>query len=333
MDIQPLVGSTLRAALKWQCDATGAGYAIFWTQSGTGQLVVTGDYTTDQRRQALRSQGMESSFAIDSEGFMINSQSDDPVAMCFKTKSHVFLNKASQAEMLRADLAKKYMIAQIAFVPFEGGVMEYGTSEGAETASWPNNFAKIPKAPTLPKAEMRYAYDSLGASYTMFWGLDDSRKSYTIVAEHVTTARRAALKLVRGDGKTFCSESRAFAIDAASDDPIATAARTGEPVEIDDVTTMKRAALAQEFQINKVSAQWALFPSLPFPSRPLPPGPMRSDPLECPRVLPRVSFPACPSPRVLPCSSGSCPWRAACSSTACRARSRSTPASWMRPSS
>ena len=25
----PVTGSTLRAALKWQCDATGAGYAIY----------------------------------------------------------------------------------------------------------------------------------------------------------------------------------------------------------------------------------------------------------------------------------------------------------------
>ena len=68
----------------------------------------------------------------------------------------------------------------------------------------------------------------------------------------MTDARKAALQLVRGDNKTFCSESRAFAIPASGSGPIATAARTGETVRVDDVSTMRRAALAEEFQISKV---------------------------------------------------------------------------------
>jgi len=248
--VVPLTGSTLRAALKWQCDATGAGYAVFWSRLGD-QLVVAGDYTTDQRKAALRARSMEGSFAVQSENFAIALDTDDPVAECYQQKEGILLRDASKAEMSRADMAKKYRIAQIAFVPFEDGVMEFGTSDSSETTTWPNDFTKIPKAPVFPKDEVRNAYELIGASYTMFWSLSASRKEYTIKANHVTTARRAALKQVRGDDKTFCSESTAFKIPAEGQGPIATAARTGETVVVDDVSTMKRAALAQEFQINK----------------------------------------------------------------------------------
>ena len=155
--------------------------------------------------------------------------------------------------MSRSDLAEKYQIGQIALVPFQDGVLEFGTSLGSETATWPGSFEQIPTAPTLPTDEMRRAYELYGASYTMFWRLAADKKEYIVVAEHVTDARKAALKQVRGDGKTFCSESRAFQIPASGPGPIATAARTGETVAVDDVSTMKRSALAEEFQINKVA--------------------------------------------------------------------------------
>lgn len=119
--------------------------------------------------------------------------------------------------------------------------------------TWANDFKQIPKAPTLPKEEMRYAYEVLGASYTMFWALNGNQREFNVLAEHVTTARRAALKLVRGDDKTFCSESRALRIPSSGSGPIATAAQTREVVVVDDVSTMRRAELAKEFDISKVS--------------------------------------------------------------------------------
>lgn len=155
--------------------------------------------------------------------------------------------------MSRVDIVPKYKIASIAFVPFESGVLEYGTSEGPETATWPNNFERIPKPPPLPKDLMRNAYEGLGASYTMFWALDAGKKQYRVIADYVTESRREALRKVRGDDKTFCSESRSFSLDAAGTGPVATAARTGETQVVDDVTVMKRAALAEEFRVTKIS--------------------------------------------------------------------------------
>ena len=49
----PITGSTLQAALKWQCDVSGSGYAIYWTNVN-GKLAVAGDYTSEKRKAALR---------------------------------------------------------------------------------------------------------------------------------------------------------------------------------------------------------------------------------------------------------------------------------------
>ena len=256
---QPLTGSTLRAALKWRCDMTGAGYAIYWV-AVNGKLVVAGDYTTDGRQADLLKKGIKGSFATQSENFEIEMLSDSSaVAKCFRTQQPVFLNDVASSDISRAALAEEYQISQIACAPFEDGVIEFGTSpQGSGTATWPSSYNLIPKMPALPKDEMRYAYEQLGASYTMLWALSSDKQEYTVRAEHVTTARRAALKQVRGDDKTFCSESRAFKIDAAGSGPIATAARTGEIIVVDDVRTMKRRALAEEFQISKVGHPRAL---------------------------------------------------------------------------
>lgn len=78
----PITGSTLQAALKWQCDVTGSGYAIYWANVN-GKLVVAGDYTSEKRKEALRKQGYDTSFAVESETYAIdesNAYGDDDVA-------------------------------------------------------------------------------------------------------------------------------------------------------------------------------------------------------------------------------------------------------------
>ena len=77
---------------------------------------------------------------------------------CFKTQKNSFLKQVSKTEMARTSLAAEYQIGQIAFVPFEDGVMEFGTSLGTETATWPDSFEQVPKAPKLPADELRQAY-------------------------------------------------------------------------------------------------------------------------------------------------------------------------------
>lgn len=106
-----------------------------------------------------------SSYAQQSETYALPTTGDGPVATVLKTQKPIFIKDVQKSTMLRKDLAKTYGIAQVAFAPFEGGVLEYGTSTGRATADW----RELPECPTMPKATMRKAFENLGASYCLFW--------------------------------------------------------------------------------------------------------------------------------------------------------------------
>jgi len=241
--VVPLTGCTLQAALKMRCDTSGAGYAIYWANEN-GKLVVAGDYITDARRAALSAKGLEKSFAEESETWTLDASADGSVATVYKSKQPLLITDIASSNMKRKDLAAKYGLAQICFIPFEGGVLEYGTSDGPCTATW----EEMPKCPLVPKAALRQAFENFGASYAMFWVKDGN--AFKAVADYVTDARRESLKVSRGDDETFCSKSRGVTIDANGGGPIATAAKTGKEVDIMDTSVMKRAALAKEFGIH-----------------------------------------------------------------------------------
>jgi hypothetical protein len=115
--------------------------------------------------------------------------------------------------MKRKDLAAKYGICQVAFIPFEQGVLEFGTSEGPCTATW----TELPKVPTMPKAAMRRGFENLGASYCMFWSKEGD--TFKVTADYVTESRKRALQAARGDDETFCSKSREIIVEADGDGP------------------------------------------------------------------------------------------------------------------
>ena len=228
-----------------RCDTSGAGYAIYWANVN-GKLVVAGDYVTDARKEKLKTKGFDKSFAEESESFALDVNGAGPVAECFNSGKPVFVKSIADSIMKRKDLAAQYGVEQCAFVPMEGGVMEYGTSDGECTANW----EEMPVCPTMPKDEMRKGFENLGASYCLFWQNQDG--NYKVVAEHTTEARKIALKQVRGDDKTFGSASKAYELPADGNGPVATAFKTGKEVVIDDVSTMKRAAEAKEFGIKRI---------------------------------------------------------------------------------
>merc|ERR1719247_3934229 len=240
-----MTGDTLAASLKMRCDTSGAGYAIYWCNVD-GQLVVASDYVTDARKAMLAEAGFTKSFAEESEPFALPVSGEGPVATCYKTGEPQFVGDVSTSSLKRKDLAMKYGIQQISWVPMEGGVMEFGTSKGPCTADWD----ALPNCPTMPKAEIRKGFENLGASYCLFW--QNKNMQYSVVAKYTTITRKEALKQSRGDDKTFATESKEFKLDAKGDGPVATAARTGEEVIISDVSTMKRSKIAKEFGIAKV---------------------------------------------------------------------------------
>jgi len=240
-NVVPLTGCTLQASLKMRCDTSGATYSIYWANEN-GKLVVAGSYVTEARKAALKSQGLEASFAEESEAYALDASADGPVATVYKSKQPLMIADVASSTMKRKDLAAKYGIGQVCFIPMEAGVMEFGTA----AATW----EKMPECPLIPKAALRQGFENLGASYGMFWAKDGD--SFKVVADYVTDARRESLKVSRGDDETFCSKSRGMTIDANGNGPIATAAKTGEMVKITDTTAMKRAALAKEFGINRI---------------------------------------------------------------------------------
>lgn len=243
--VVPLTGCTLQAALKMRCDTSGAGYSIYWANEN-GKLVVAGCYITEARKAELKAKGIETSFAEESEAYALDASADGPVATVYKSKQPLMIPDVASSNMKRKDLAAKYGIGQICFIPMESGVLEFGTSDGAATATW----EKMPECPLIPKAALRQGFENLGASYAMFWAREGD--SFKVVADYVTDARRQALKVSRGDDETFCSKSRGVSIDANGNGPIATAAKTGEVVKVTDTAVMKRAALAKEFGIKRI---------------------------------------------------------------------------------
>jgi hypothetical protein len=123
----------------------------------------------------------------------------------------------------------------------------------------------------MPKAEIRKGFENLGASYCLFW--KNKNMQYTVIAEYTSESRKNALQQMRGDEKTFASESKAFLLDAKGDGPVATAMRTGKEQIVtmrtgkkeqivtmrtgkeqivNEIKMMKRAKLAKEFGIAKV---------------------------------------------------------------------------------
>mmetsp|Transcript_85119 Transcript_85119/g.214607 ORF Transcript_85119/g.214607 Transcript_85119/m.214607 type:complete len:611 (-) Transcript_85119:351-2183(-) len=243
--VVPLTGCTLQAAMKMCCDTSGAGYAIYWANEN-GKLVVAGDYVSDARKEELKGKGFEKSFAEESEAYALDASGDGPVATVYNTKEPLFVSDIATSNLNRKDLATKYGLGQVCFIPFEAGVLEFGTSEGASTATW----EKMPGSPLIPKAALRRGFENLGAAYAMFWAKEG--ESFKVVADYVTDAHRRALKGSRGDDETFCSKSREVTIDANGDGPIATAVKMKEEVKVMDTSVMRRAALANEFGIERV---------------------------------------------------------------------------------
>lgn len=112
-----------------------------------------------------------------------------PIATVLKTNAPLFIKDVATSNLQRKDLAIKYGIGQIAFVPFEGGILEFGTSNGASTADW----KEMPQCPTMPKAAMRRGFENLGASYNIFWAKKGDK--FEAIADYTTEARKVSLKI------------------------------------------------------------------------------------------------------------------------------------------
>jgi len=243
-----LSGDVLAASLKMRCDTSGASYALYWKET-EGKMVVAGVYSTPARQKALAEMGKSGGFSNASKEYVLDASGDGPVGTVMKTQQPFYLQDATACTtMKRSALTKEYGIKSICFVPTEGGVLEYGTTEKGCSTNW--TCMEDARKAIIPKAELKRAFES-GASHAIFWWKQGD--DWVVGASYVTPERVRALKAARGDDKSYTSESAAWKLDASGLGPVATAGRSGKEVVIEDPATdssVKRADLAKEFNIG-----------------------------------------------------------------------------------
>merc|ERR1719215_930684 len=131
--------------------------------------------------------------------------------------------------MKRGGVAADFGIQSICLVPVPGGVMEYGTSNEASTADW--TCIEDARQAIMSKAELEKAFD-LGATHAIFWWRKGDE--FVVGASYVIPERLRALKAARGDDKSYTSESASVRISIDSAGPVATAARSGKEITLED---------------------------------------------------------------------------------------------------
>jgi len=241
----PLTGQTLAASLKLRCDTSGADYALFWSPVGD-KLKVTGAHIAS---------GSTAKYVEASKAVQLDLNGDGPVATVKRSQEPFWVPEAATSTVLkRRELARQGGINQIAFVPFEGGVVEFGNAKRSVT------WAGIPDAPTIPKKELRKAFEELGALYALYWELDGDK--FRVAGEYENPRDKKTRMQLRGDGKSFPSLSTEYELSATGDGPIATALNNNEEVvvtfadgcEFTSCASMKRAERAREFSICSIHA-------------------------------------------------------------------------------
>jgi predicted membrane chloride channel (bestrophin family) len=237
----PLTGATLDAALKLRCDSSGAAYAIYWTNQN-GKLFATGSYVADAKATG---------YVSASKGFTLAADGNGPIAVVKRTGQDNFVPDVRLSTLKRKELALQTGVRQIALVPFEDGVVEFGTVSTA------TQWTEVPKVPSMPKRTLRKAFEDLGALYCVYWGLDGTE--FTVKADYENPRDAMRRKQLRGDGESFFKISREITLSNVGNGPVATALREKEEVVIvfdgesdyseNQCSSMKRGAKAREHGI------------------------------------------------------------------------------------
>jgi len=135
----------LEAVMKMHCDASGAGYAVYWKEEEvssveektdsdggvrrekvrTRKLTVGGAYLeAAQEASALRGGGR---LADSVSGVILDINGESLVAMVARSRVPYFLQDAKQRPKATRGFVLEFGIASMCLVPVLGGVLEYGT--------------------------------------------------------------------------------------------------------------------------------------------------------------------------------------------------------------
>ena len=217
----------------------------YWVEDH-GQFVVASSYVTVAFEAALAVKGITKSLAEASKGVTIPTDGDGPIASVVKDGTPTFIEDAPTSQLSRNGLLSSYGVHSVILEPVEGGVLEFGNSDGLGLAAWTG----LPQCPDVPQAELRTGF-AAGAVNTMFWALEG--EDYVIKADYVLPERQSALKKHRSDDKTFTSESRHMKLSALGDGSVATAARSGKTIVVGPEQLHVRKTTALEFGIHTLT--------------------------------------------------------------------------------
>jgi len=247
-----LAGVTLEAMLTLECQASGAGYAIYWTRSPDNKAVVAGSYTSDAFKAELEARGRVLTFPEASESFSPSLVDLSPVAEVLRTRKPVFIADVPTCDgeqyFQRRGMAIDYSVQSIAFLPVLGGVIEIGTSSGPSTREWKTIDDAVQEQ--IPNSAVERAFVKDGATYSIFWSRNFATGHYEQVASFESTDNMLSKK--KAVESSFTSESQKVRIPIMSDGPVAAAGKSGVDVVIPEVTKMK------QFKRKKLAEAWGV---------------------------------------------------------------------------
>ena len=128
------------------------------------------------------------------------------------------------------------------------GIIEYGTA--SERWACDQSLATAP----MPMTQLANALSS-GADFAIFWKVLGDR--FVVGGDFVQPHRVARLRALRGDDKTFVTESRGFQLPVDGESMVSQAFHQGKEVKLqsagdEKASGFKRADLAKEFNVDVV---------------------------------------------------------------------------------
>eukprot|EP00930_Biecheleria_cincta_P008354 TRINITY_DN109775_c0_g1_i1.p1 TRINITY_DN109775_c0_g1~~TRINITY_DN109775_c0_g1_i1.p1 ORF type:complete len:659 (-),score=120.82 TRINITY_DN109775_c0_g1_i1:61-2037(-) len=236
-EVVGLTGLTLEAAMKMRSDTSGADYVLYWAEV-ENVYVAAGHYMRPECHEQC------SGYIQACQGQKLDRST--MIAKVATTRSPAFIqiqDEASSSTFTRRQSCQEFGIKSVCIIPFEDGVLEYGSR---------SEWKEAPKCPLMPKADMKKAFEHFQASYMMFWR-ENAAGEFQVVADYVTPQRKKSLKNRRGNDETFSSKCRSLAL--GGDAIVAQVAKSRREVFIPNAAehgTFTRSSLAREFGVKTV---------------------------------------------------------------------------------
>merc|ERR1719284_1535160 len=129
---------------------------MFWNEFN-GKLTVTSHFVAPERVAALKAKrGDDDNFPKRCYGLSIDVGSGAPGRVYANRSEEFFpdVQTLDSSKFLRMDLAKEFGIKSMACVPFQGGVLEYGT---------PEIWSSLPRVVGPSEAQLKATVEKSGA--------------------------------------------------------------------------------------------------------------------------------------------------------------------------